>query len=117
MNERIAGIAFPDLKGKMDFNSGSTSGNIDFHKWCCDIMIRILYNTTVNIPHCDSINPVYCNVNVKIKYALGAATRVDYLPIGFSDLNRKNGEVYKHVSNRINASSNLIKIGYKVSQN
>jgi predicted transcriptional regulator len=34
MNEKIAGIAFPDLKGKMDFNSGFTSGSIDFHKWC-----------------------------------------------------------------------------------
>ena len=37
MNERIAGIAFPDLKGKMDFNSGFTSGSIDFHKWCSDL--------------------------------------------------------------------------------
>src|SRR5215471_10403416 len=37
MNERIAGIAFPDLKGKMDFNSGFTSGSIDFHRWCRDL--------------------------------------------------------------------------------
>jgi predicted transcriptional regulator len=37
MNERIAGIAFPDLKGKMDFNSGFTSGSIHFHKWCRDL--------------------------------------------------------------------------------
>jgi predicted transcriptional regulator len=37
MNEKIAGIAFPDLKGKMDFNSGFTSGSIDFHKWCRDL--------------------------------------------------------------------------------
>jgi len=37
MNEKIAGIAFPDLKGKMDFNSGFTSGSIDFHKWCGDL--------------------------------------------------------------------------------
>jgi predicted transcriptional regulator len=37
MNEKIAGIAFPDLKGKMDFDSGFTSGSIEFHKWCCDI--------------------------------------------------------------------------------
>jgi predicted transcriptional regulator len=37
MNEKIAGIAFPDLKGKMDFNSGFTSSSIDFHKWCCDL--------------------------------------------------------------------------------
>jgi len=39
MNEKIAGIAFPDLKGKMDFNSGFTSGSIDFHKWCGDLFI------------------------------------------------------------------------------
>lgn len=37
MNEKIAGMTFPDLKGKMDFNSGFTSNNIDFHKWCNDI--------------------------------------------------------------------------------
>ena len=37
MNEKIAGIAFPDLKGKMDFNSGLTSSSIDFHKWCRDL--------------------------------------------------------------------------------
>ena len=33
MNEKIAGIAFPDLKGKMDFNSGFTSGS----NWCVDL--------------------------------------------------------------------------------
>jgi len=37
MDEKIAGIACPDLKGKMDFNSGFTSGSIDFHKWCSDL--------------------------------------------------------------------------------
>jgi hypothetical protein len=37
MNEKIAGIAFPDLKGKMDFNSGFTSSSIDFHKWCNNV--------------------------------------------------------------------------------
>jgi predicted transcriptional regulator len=36
VNEKIAGVTFPDLKGKMDFNSGFTS-SIDFHKWCNDI--------------------------------------------------------------------------------
>ncbi|PWU80184.1 MAG: hypothetical protein DLM72_13490 [Candidatus Nitrosopolaris wilkensis] len=33
----MAGMCFPDLKGKMDFNSGFTSSNIDFHKWCNDL--------------------------------------------------------------------------------
>jgi len=37
MNEEIAGIALPDLKGKIDFDSGFTSSNIDFHKWCDDL--------------------------------------------------------------------------------
>jgi len=37
MNEKIAGITFPDLKGKIDFNSGFTSSNIDFHKWCNNV--------------------------------------------------------------------------------
>jgi hypothetical protein len=37
MNEKLVGIAFPDLKGKMDFNSGFTSGSIDFHEWRGDI--------------------------------------------------------------------------------
>ena len=37
MNEKIAGIAIPDLKGKMDFNSGFTSSSIDFHKWCNNV--------------------------------------------------------------------------------
>jgi hypothetical protein len=30
INEKIVGIAFPDLKG-------FTSGSIDFHKWCSDL--------------------------------------------------------------------------------
>jgi predicted transcriptional regulator len=37
MNEKIAGVSFPDLKGKMDFDSGFMSSSIDFHKWCNDV--------------------------------------------------------------------------------
>jgi len=37
MNEKIAGMCFPDLNGKMDFNSGFTSSNSDFRKWCKDL--------------------------------------------------------------------------------
>ncbi len=37
LNEKIAGITFPDLKGKMDFDSGFTSSSIDFHRWCIDL--------------------------------------------------------------------------------
>jgi predicted transcriptional regulator len=37
MNEKIAGVSFSDLKGKMDFDSGFISRSIDFHKWCNDV--------------------------------------------------------------------------------
>ncbi len=37
MNEKIAGVTFPDLKGRMDFNSGFTGSNINFHKWCNNV--------------------------------------------------------------------------------
>jgi predicted transcriptional regulator len=37
MNEKIAGVCFSDLKGKMDFDSGFRSSSIDFHKWCNDV--------------------------------------------------------------------------------
>jgi predicted transcriptional regulator len=37
MNEKIAGVSFSDLKGKMDFDSGFRSSSIDFHKWCNDV--------------------------------------------------------------------------------
>lgn len=37
MNEKIAGITFSDLKGKIDFDFGFTSSNIDFRKWCNDV--------------------------------------------------------------------------------
>ena len=38
MNEKIAGICFPDLKGKIDFNSGFRGTNTtEFHGWCRDL--------------------------------------------------------------------------------
>src|SRR5262249_1153495 len=37
INEKIAGITFSDLKGKIDFDSGFTSNNSDFHRWCKDL--------------------------------------------------------------------------------
>jgi predicted transcriptional regulator len=39
MNEKIAGIAFQDLKGRMDFDSGFISSSNDFHKWCNDVFM------------------------------------------------------------------------------
>jgi predicted transcriptional regulator len=37
MNEKIAGVSFPDLNRKMDFDSGFMSSSLDFHKWCNDV--------------------------------------------------------------------------------
>jgi predicted transcriptional regulator len=37
MNEKISGITFSDLKGKIDFDCGFTSNSSDFHKWCNDL--------------------------------------------------------------------------------
>lgn len=37
MNEKIAGLTFPDAMGKLDFNSGFGSSNPVFRKWCQDL--------------------------------------------------------------------------------
>jgi predicted transcriptional regulator len=37
MNEKIAGVTFPDITGKLDFNSGFRSDNPLFRKWCQDL--------------------------------------------------------------------------------
>jgi hypothetical protein len=58
--------------------------------------------------NCNKVRPLDFNPNTKIKDALIAATRVGYLHIGFSDLKSENGELYKHISNRIGNSSKLI---------
>ena len=39
MNEKIAGVVFPDTKGKIDFNGGFRSNNPLFHKWCKDLFV------------------------------------------------------------------------------
>ena len=39
MNEKIAGFTFPDITGKLDFNSGFRSGNPLFRKWCQDLFV------------------------------------------------------------------------------
>jgi predicted transcriptional regulator len=39
MNEKIAGVAFPDNTGKLDFNSGFRSDNPLFRKWCQDLFV------------------------------------------------------------------------------
>ena len=37
LNEKIAGVLLPDLKGNLDFNSGFISSSISFRKWCQDL--------------------------------------------------------------------------------
>ena len=37
LNEKIAGVCFPDLNGKIDFSLGFRSSNPRFHQWCCDV--------------------------------------------------------------------------------
>jgi predicted transcriptional regulator len=37
LNEKIAGLTFPDIMGKLDFNSGFRSNDPIFRKWCQDL--------------------------------------------------------------------------------
>jgi predicted transcriptional regulator len=39
LNEKTAGVTFPDLAGKIDFNSGFASGDPKFRKWCTDLFM------------------------------------------------------------------------------
>jgi predicted transcriptional regulator len=39
MNEKIAGVTFPDITGKLDFNGGFRSDNPVYHKWCQDLFV------------------------------------------------------------------------------
>jgi hypothetical protein len=67
---------------------------------------KLTYDDAFNIiknwlDGCDNLNPLNFNAHVRIKHALIAATRVGYRPMGFSDLKVENGELYRHISNRI----------------
>jgi hypothetical protein len=37
LNKKKARVTFPDLTGKLDFNSGFRSSDPLFHKWCFDL--------------------------------------------------------------------------------
>lgn len=39
LNEKMAGVCFPDSKGRVDFSSGFIGYNSTFHKWCHDLFI------------------------------------------------------------------------------
>jgi hypothetical protein len=50
MNEKVAGVCFPDLKGKIDFNSGFRgTSDTEFHNWCRDLFeLRSFFNSLWN---------------------------------------------------------------------
>jgi predicted transcriptional regulator len=37
LNEKLAGLTFPNSTGKLDFNSGFRSDNQVFRQWCQDL--------------------------------------------------------------------------------
>jgi predicted transcriptional regulator len=37
LNEKVAGVLLPDLRGSLDFNSGFIGNNLSFCKWCQDL--------------------------------------------------------------------------------
>ena len=37
MNEKVAGVCFPDLQGRIDFSYGFRGSSSTFHKWCGDL--------------------------------------------------------------------------------
>jgi predicted transcriptional regulator len=37
LNEKMAGLLLPDLRGSLDFNSGFISNSLSFCKWCQDL--------------------------------------------------------------------------------
>jgi predicted transcriptional regulator len=39
LNEKIAGVTFPDAMGRLDFNGGFRSSNPLFRKWCQDLFV------------------------------------------------------------------------------
>jgi predicted transcriptional regulator len=39
LNEKTAGVTFPDSSGKLDFDAGFASDNPRFHKWCEDLFV------------------------------------------------------------------------------
>ena len=50
MNEKIAGIGFPDLSGRIDVGRGLRSGNQEFHKWCHDLFSYYWDNAKTGFP-------------------------------------------------------------------
>ena len=49
MNEKIAGLTFPNTTGKLDFNSGFRSDNQAFRQWCQDLFEHHWSNVGTNV--------------------------------------------------------------------
>jgi predicted transcriptional regulator len=39
LNEKSAGVTFPDKDGRVDFDSGLRSSDPSFHRWCEDLFL------------------------------------------------------------------------------
>jgi len=37
LNEKVAGLTFADNMGRLDFNSGFSSNDLAFRRWCQDL--------------------------------------------------------------------------------
>lgn len=50
LNEKTAGLAFPNTTGNLDFNSGFRSSNLVFRKWCQDLFVFHWNRTEKKVP-------------------------------------------------------------------
>ena len=64
---------------------------VNIKKTAYDDAFNIMKNW---LDSCDKIRPLDFNANIRIKDALGAATRVGYLPMAFNDLKAEERELY-----------------------
>jgi predicted transcriptional regulator len=37
LNEKVAGITFPDVEGRIDYSSGFIGYGLEFQRWCRDV--------------------------------------------------------------------------------
>jgi predicted transcriptional regulator len=51
MNEELAGVCFPDLNGQVDFRSGFSGTNPEFHSWCADLYRHFWDASEKTIPY------------------------------------------------------------------
>jgi len=51
MNEKFAGICFPDLNGQVDFRSGFRGSDAEFHSWCTGLFLHFWEISEKTIPY------------------------------------------------------------------